>query len=283
VLAYHGPTRSGMLAYYDGTILEQRHYIYHIARGSFGLGQAFFIYPHAGLPRWLLTSKAMLEEGMNQFRLYAHWNIWLLTSRIDTPKTREGTLMNPKNAKSISLKRMLTGYHEAAIGPINLDYVVGPNLTEPKVSWLNDIRNPLGKATTLKVLQISIGYPYLEGHHAKPIKKVDWPFPPCPSIFPQPLRQLIRACKALKTLEVELLHHVEVYVANKIPDTEYLALIQPEIIEDMGYDVWMTTKTTASPLYGDTGPLKNDRYLFPAEQLLDQKLVFTKNVKKQKT
>jgi hypothetical protein len=127
--------------------------------------------------------------------------------------------MSLKYAKSMSLECILTEYCEVITGPTSLDCIISPNLTAPEGSWLNDIRATLGNAANLKILRTYIGCPYLKSHHCEPIEKADWPFPPAPSMFSQPLRQLIHACKSLKTLEVELFHHFEIHAAKVIPTT----------------------------------------------------------------
>lgn len=80
VAAYHAPTRAGILAYYNGTVLDEIDLTTKSAiRGSFeerDERENWRPNVAAGLPQWLLTSKQTLEEGLEHFRLEAHWNVW---------------------------------------------------------------------------------------------------------------------------------------------------------------------------------------------------------------
>jgi hypothetical protein len=70
--AYHTSTKTGVLAYYDGTVLNESEVTTEYAmHGDYRKRESEKWRPNAtvGLPMWLLTSKLIMHEGIEQFRL----------------------------------------------------------------------------------------------------------------------------------------------------------------------------------------------------------------------
>jgi hypothetical protein len=76
VAAYHSPTGTGILAYYDGMVLDESRTLTRAAL-RMERDQPVRWRPgrHSGLPKWLSTNKQFMGEAIAQFRLKAYWNI----------------------------------------------------------------------------------------------------------------------------------------------------------------------------------------------------------------
>jgi hypothetical protein len=111
VAAYHQATKSAILAYYDGIVLDELDIRANKAITYNSTGARWWR-PNcqAGLPTWLLTNKLMLKQGMAQFRLKAHWNVFPLGPYqtwcywIKRPYNK---IISLKYARSMSLLRVL--------------------------------------------------------------------------------------------------------------------------------------------------------------------------------
>jgi hypothetical protein len=273
VAARHGPSLTGILAYYDGMVLDETGLITEEAiqaedKKKWRPG------PFSGLPKWLLTNKQILEEGMTQFRRKANWNIWSLRPRGSTPpRTPEAELVDFKFATSISLPRMLL-----KAGGWNRSYLeqskheTACSLSGDDAEWLDDMTQTLGDSPDVKKLQLSLGCPYvlygwsLREHERHP-SEIRWQ-------INENYGELIRACEALETLETETFHW-EYQNATEVLDTEVFPSIWLEFKAAMGGDVSETTTTTMSPVFG--GYLENH---YVSTELLEWKVVFTKKTGK---
>jgi hypothetical protein len=279
VAAYHEPSHTGILAYYNGMVLDQT----DLRTGEAICAEEDRVWRPsraAGLPKWLLINKQTVKEGMAQFHLKANWNIWSLVPRYgnpldEPPRTPEAPLMNPRHARSISLPRMLIQNEERVFSIwFRYDNIVEILLRQDDRVWLHSVIKNLGDAPHIRKLQISIGCPYLDfnrnigrEYNGKPFR-VEMP-------LQGSFRELIKGCKALEQLEVDIFHYDYSQYAEEVLDTEYLNNIRPEIMAAMGGDV-SETMTTKSPVSG--GYLNNGRVSMP---LLDWKLIFTKETEKQ--
>jgi hypothetical protein len=162
VAACHGPSRTGILAYYSGMVLDQTVMITERAIRA-EEDRDWRPNEHDGLPQWLLANKQILEEDLKQFRLKARWNTWSLIDRWpltfrDEPKTPEAPLMNPRHARSISLPRMLIKNEEEEF-TIWFRYggIVTFNLRVDDRFWLQHLIHTLGDVLDVRVLHIYIG------------------------------------------------------------------------------------------------------------------------------
>jgi hypothetical protein len=74
VAAYHEHLQVGNLADYKGMVFDKTLFSTTTSLRAVE-SRDWRPSKHAGLPKWLLTNKQILEEGLTQFRLKAHWNI----------------------------------------------------------------------------------------------------------------------------------------------------------------------------------------------------------------
>jgi len=166
VAAHHEPSRSGILAYYDGMVLDESDLLsVQALRGSYE-DKMWRPGPRAGLPQWLLANKQILAEGLAQFRFIACWNIWRLEPREDDASKcadmkPDDFLMNPRHARKICVARMLIENQGADRFQTWHRYggVVRFILCTDDCRWLNGVIRALGDLSNAKSLRIAIGCP----------------------------------------------------------------------------------------------------------------------------
>lgn len=282
VAARHKPSRSGILAYYDGMVLDESdlHSVEALC-GSYE-DKMWRPGPRAGLPKWLLVNKQILAEGLAQFRLKASWNLWRLEPRDDDISIRanmkpEDFLMSPRHAKKICIARMLIENQGADRFQTWFRYggVVRFILRTDDYRWLNRVIEALGDLPKIESLRIAIGCPYLDFSLKRKIMNKDNPFRLCMEL-PRPYGALIRTCTSLDRLEVEVFQYNECTWSDEILDYEFVAKVRPVIKSIMKGSVSEMVTSTANPLFNGDGFKRR----FGDRQILDHVLIYKRETVK---
>ncbi|KAF1921450.1 hypothetical protein BDU57DRAFT_526279 [Ampelomyces quisqualis] len=230
---YHHPTQTGIIAYYDAKRL------------------------------WICTNKQIFEEGLEQFRLKAHWNIWPMNLHCNIPYCRwdrDHTIMSPKFARSVSIKRMRL-----------FGGVMTWEMRSKDHYWLDHlVYCCFFQASPLHTLRVTLYSPKTDTsretyHNRIHSFRVDVPFEHT---------RLVQACKFLHTIEVNLLHlgyRFDEWV-KWIMDTESVESLRANIKEVLGSGFAEKVTTTVSPASGGTF---NNQFIH-GKQLNDYKLTYSK-------
>jgi hypothetical protein len=260
VATYHVPTKTGILAYYNGMILSESELSTYSSLRRYTGEQRWHSNHRSGLPRWLLSNKQIMAEGMAQFRLEAHWNLLPAGYHSDVSKlgsVPDSMLMSPIYAVSMSLSRIIS------IVDTNLDLPgnrIRVHLERQNIRWLDMLVKHLGDTPTVRTPRIVQGFPYIA--FARNAKEDG----PSDVNVRFPYTSLIKACKRLLTLEVELFDFDQKDVVDTL-DTEFLEHYRSQFLAPIPGDVVENTTTTPTLMYGG--------YL-GGRQLLEWLLVYTK-------
>jgi len=279
VAAYHAPTRTGILAYYDGTVLDETDVTTMREDGWDELHKNWRPGSHAGLPQWLLANKQMLEEGMEQFRLKAHWIVWSLVPAYELErheKLADAMIMSPKYARRLSLDRMMLVLTEDRPFSIwfRYDSIVSFKVQGGKAQWLTDLIESLGELPAIQQLKVAIEFPSMSFHRDRGKDLNKRPFE-VEVRLPEYFGKLVEACKKIQTLEVELFHsQYDKYgeFSGEVLDMEALQHFPPIFRAAMGENVTETRIATPSSI---NGGYLNNAYI-KHRQLLDWKLIYTR-------
>ena len=105
VTAHHKSTATGIWVGYDVTVFDESELDLESAtQGPYWVWSRDWHSRYSvGLPMWLLTNKQFLDEGMQQFRLKAHFKLWFVAPCYahNLVLTR---IMSPKYATRLSLE-----------------------------------------------------------------------------------------------------------------------------------------------------------------------------------
>ena len=281
VAAYHPQSGLGIIAYYNGIVFDD---IISLSREIVDCGHAIedsygdkilrgqWRPAHGvGLPIWLLTSKHILEEGISQFRLMAHWNIWPNSryQTFDCLESIDDMLMSPKYAKSISLSRMASEYMYPWLNysPSIYGTPTHFDLSEDNTTWLALHGHKLGDGPEIKVLQVALSFQYLPfRQHVDNALDAE----PTDVIIDFPYLSLFEACGNLERFELEFFHfdNEGIPFDLKILHTELLEQLRQRLPAAMAGEVLERTTTTPTRIYEGRRS---------SMQVLDWKLVYTKN------
>jgi hypothetical protein len=276
VAAYHYATNSGILAHYDGFILDEDHLdtwekLQRTSRPDYSWRPN----QNDGLPSWLRSNKSILKEGMAQFTRYAHWNLWPVCSwfQYHGYATTRKTIMALDEARSISIWRM----------PLRVQVCPRPR-PRPRPStvslchstvyagfcradslWIENLADFLRGDNKLGTLRLAFGYPYHPYVFSTvPSLKVEI------RIDLEPLRKMISAQTHLQTLEFELFNFRDSLtppMRRGILDDELVQELEKVVEQEMGTEIGKISDTRATHVNG--GVLNGG-------QLLDRTLVFSK-------
>jgi hypothetical protein len=277
VAVYYEPTRSGILAYYDGMELDESDLT---DASDFAWSQELVDWRsnnRSGMPQWLLTNKVMLTDGIAQFRRGAHCNIWPMAGHHiikDLHVEPDTAIMSLRHATSLSIFRMVfpdAWCVSAESAPFirTLNQQV-PNANRPVAAkdpheeeigvalytrdstWLNLLADNLGDTASIRILNIALGLPYTSF-----LRDTEVPY-----------QGLIAACTALRKLDVELFNFMDRYGRpREVLDDELLQQFRPQFKKAMGETAEEEMTSTRSVLI--PGHL-NGKVLF------DRRLVYTK-------
>ncbi|KAF1921451.1 hypothetical protein BDU57DRAFT_563368 [Ampelomyces quisqualis] len=243
VAAFDKITKTGILAYYDGHVLDESDITTYsqLRRKDVGAGR-WRPNDESGLPTWLLSSKLMMREGMEEFYRNAHWNVWPVGAHHNfsyTSTVVENMLMQPKYATSMSLARLLLDYeHREDIVMFKHEGVVPFFKDVHDVKWSQRFIESLGNAPSVKNLKVSIAF---AAHYITNHKNVANPFG---VDVPFPYKILVQMCKKLDKMEVELFHHEGGWWSDNVFEKETVEQMRPGILASLqgGFTEQITTK-----------------------------------------
>jgi hypothetical protein len=255
VAVYHEPTRSGILAYYDGMKLNESGLT--DARDFSWSEESADWRPNyqSGLPQWLLTNKATLAEGIAQFRLHAHWNIWPVGYTGSHSIAPDTAIMSPKHAVSLSFSRMVfpnvrrvpLWRFPGAIRPDPPNRLDGIALFARDSTWLDLLASNLDDTAKVQRLNIALGFPYTHFLRNMQLDK-NGDSTELEMNIQFPYQDLIAACKALRTLDVVLFNFMDDR-QREVLDAELLEGFRPQFKKAMGDTVQEEMTMTQSELH----------------------------------
>ena len=266
IAAYHTQSQTGILAYYDGTVLDESDLTTREAWSAARYQKPLWRPgQHACLPIWLLTSKRFVDEAIDVFRKQAHWNLWPIGSidvrnhRLDPPDTM---IMSPKFANSISFARLPFERPVHTFSIIHrYDGTIHVSFARDEKEWLQSLVNHVENAPQTQSLKIALAFPSIgfrrdemQYHEVEFRVKVHFPY-----------SQFIRVCTKLQTLEIELFHLDD--FAGEVLDIELLDQVRAQVKALLGND--FTEVVTPTPTTAHGG-------YFHGRQLFDHLLVYSK-------